>query len=134
MNRSLHTSLPSVLPHRSFHRLVSSNGFAAVMYDVKRARLSGFREHIFKNIDFHVATRELAYDAYFGLRIGCSSGWLSESAEHTEARYLPGTGVIEAVQSFAGIQATTYLFAPFDIKAPAAIMLLHLKNQSNVAL
>src|SRR6185437_15876850 len=74
-----------IMPMRSFNRLVSSNGFAAVSYDRTRQRIDTFLEHPYR---FHAPnnpaatdlcysaddSRNLAYDTYFGWRATASSG------------------------------------------------------------
>lgn len=120
-------------PHSSFHQLVTSNGHTAVIYDASQSKLTGFREHLYRDVGPGSPVRELAWDAYFGLRLGGTGSWLT-GAGAPQARYLPGTGIIEAVQQQGAIEATTYLFAPFDLAAPAAAMLLRIKNTGASAL
>jgi GH15 family glucan-1,4-alpha-glucosidase len=111
----------------SFHQLVSANGYTATIYDERLGKVTGFREHVYASVREGVPSRELACEAYFGLRLRGTVTWLTEASAPV-ARYLPGTGVIEAVQRVGDVEATTYLFAPFEISAPAAVLLLRVKN------
>jgi len=123
-----------VEPYQSFHQLVSSNGRTAAIYDDTLAKLTGLREHCFAAVDASTPTRELAYDAYFGLRLSGIGTWLSETGAAPLVRYLPGTGVIESVQQVDTVEATTYVFAPFEVDGPVAVMLLRVKNIGAAAL
>jgi len=123
----------TVESHASFHQLVSSNGFTATIYDEQKARLTGFREHIYAAVDAGAKVRELACDAYFGLRLNGRGTWLTDAAA-PRVRYLPATGIIEASQKIGSVEATSYLFAPFEVAAPAAVLLLEIKNTGRVAL
>ncbi|HEY3445658.1 MAG TPA: glycoside hydrolase family 15 protein [Myxococcales bacterium] len=128
------TAYAAVSPHASFHQLVSANGHTAAIYDDTQAKLTGLREHCYAAVDATVASRELAYDAYFGLRLNGTGKWLSETGVLPAVRYLPGTGIIESVQTVGSVQATTYVFAPFEASAPVALMLLKVKNTGSAAL
>ena len=121
-------------PHTSFHQLVSSNGRTAAIYDDSLAKLTGLREHCYAAVDADTPTRELAYDAYFGLRLNGSGAWLSETGVAPVVRYLPGTGIIESVQMVGSVEATTYVFAPFEADGPVAVLLLKVKNVGTAAL
>ncbi|MGC4113907.1 MAG: hypothetical protein QM765_04475 [Myxococcales bacterium] len=130
----LGTTASAAVPHASFHQVVSANGHTAIVYDDQQAKVTGLREHCFAAVDATTPTRELAYDAYFGLRLGGAGKWLSETGVAPAVRYLPGTGVIESVQTVGSVQATTYAFAPFEANAPVAVMLLKVKNTGTSAL
>ncbi|MBI5544884.1 MAG: hypothetical protein HY901_13420, partial [Deltaproteobacteria bacterium] len=121
------TALAATEPHRSFHQVVSSNGYTAAIYDESKARLKGFREHSYQAVDANIPVRELAFDAYFGLRLGGTRSWLSEAGTPAVS-YVNGTGIIQAVQTVGSVEATTYLFSPFELEAAAAVMLLKVKN------
>jgi hypothetical protein len=86
------TASAAVAPHASFHQVVSSNGHTAIIYDDALAKVTGLREHCYAAVDATTPTRELAYDAYFGLRLGGTGKWLSELGAPPAVRYLPGPG------------------------------------------
>src|SRR5215510_7567612 len=78
---------------RTFFQLASSNGHGAVLLDLSQARLTHFREHLFaseeqlfdqngnevwvNNQPQAVITRDLLYDAYFGVRVLGDQKWLT---------------------------------------------------------
>src|SRR4051794_35890660 len=83
----------SAQPVRSFFTLPSSNGYGAVVADLTQAKVVHFREHLpateepqldsaghdvfILNQPQIIKTRDLLYDAYFGLRAGGAQTWLS---------------------------------------------------------
>jgi glycosidase/GH15 family glucan-1,4-alpha-glucosidase len=140
----------AVDPHRSFERLVSGNGHVVVSFDRATRRIDTFLEHPYRffaprapSADLCYAadeSRDLAYDAYFGVRSGTggSAGgergeWLSELALD-DAATEPGTGIIVA-QQHAGLdralRATTYAFTPMGYDGPALVLALELVNVSD---
>ena len=140
----------AVDPHRSFERLVSGNGHCVVSFDRAARRIDAFLEHPYRfaaprapAADLCYAadeSRDLAYDAYFGVRSGtggASGGergeWLPE-LPLDDASTETGTGIIVA-QQHAGLDralsATTYAFAPMGYDGPALILALELTNVSD---
>jgi len=89
---SLTLLLPLALaaePHRSFYDLPSSNGWGAVVVDFTRAKAHHWRDHLFAteepeidetgaevwrhDLPRSVYTRDLLFDAYFGVRAAAAS-------------------------------------------------------------
>ncbi len=116
-----------VAPHRSHATLVTSNGFTAALWDAQAPRLTGFREHLYAAVAQDVPVRDLAREVCFGLRVAGRTKWLPDSVPES-TRYLPATGIIEVRQRVADLEATTFLFAPFELEAPAAVLLLRARN------
>jgi len=140
-------SARAVDPHRSFERLVTGNGFTVASFDASRRRIDSFLEHPYRFFaprgpapGFCYAadeSRDLAYDAYFGVRSGAASTargeWLPELALD-DAAMDAGTGIIVAEQhAGAGraLRAVTHAFAPMGYAGPALVFALSLTNESD---
>jgi MYXO-CTERM domain-containing protein len=140
---------------RTFLRLSSSNGHGALMLDLSQARLTHFREHLFATeepqLDANgqevwvgnqpqvVLSRDLLYDAYFGLRANGAEAWLTGANVDLDASgYVGwkagakgGTGVVALVQKAGSLVATTYAFAPRGLAHPGMVMALRVQNTGN---
>jgi GH15 family glucan-1,4-alpha-glucosidase len=139
--------LPATLlaaePHRSFQRLVTSNGHLVASYSRTTARTDTLLEHPYRFAKPRALegaclsadeTRDLAYDLFFGLRTHdgdeTRGEWLSQRAL-VDAGLEPGTNVIVARQHAGpdrAIEAVTRLFAPFTLDAPVVVFTLTLRN------
>ncbi len=114
-------------PSASFRKLVSSNGFAPVVYDVEARRAVSFREHLYRYPRAGLETRELLYDLYLGLRTGSSSRWMTD-VRIDQAGYVPGTGLIRTEQRVGGLLLSTTYFSPFELEFPAFVAIGRLEN------
>lgn len=145
-----------VPPQRTFYRLASSNGRGAVLLDLTQARLTHFREHlpateepkidaggndIWEGSGFGVIkSRDILYDAYFGLRVNGAQAWLTTAPIDLNASgYAPwaagktgGTGVITMVQNVGAIEATQYFFSPRSLGRAGFVMAMRLRNKGPV--
>ena len=138
-------------PQRTRFELPASNGHGVVLLDLGEARLTQFREHLFAAeepvIDEQghdvwdggqfatVHTRDLLFDAYFGLRAAGEQFWLTQAPVDLEASgYLPGTGIATMVQQVGSLQATTHAFAPQGLAAGSFVMALRLENTGGQAI
>src|SRR5437870_5934804 len=119
--------LAQVNPFTSFRKLTTSNGFAPAVYDQDMRRIVSFRENLYRYPAPGQETRELAFDLYFGLRVGGQSVWLT-GTPLAEAGYENGTNLIRIVQNEHGIRLTTTYFAPFGLQARAFIAVVELEN------
>lgn len=140
----------AVDPHRSFERLVSGNGHAVVSYDRASRRIDTFLEHPYRffaprgpaaDLCYSAdESRDLAYDAYFGVRSGSGGAaggergeWLSE-VPLDDAAMDPGTGIIVARQHAGAdraLETTTYAFTPTGYDGPALLLVLEVTNVSD---
>src|SRR5690606_24078705 len=83
-----------------------------------------------------VHTRDLLFDAYFGVRAEGQQQWLAEAPVDLDASgYMPwtkdasgGTGVVTMVQKIGALRATTYAYAPQGLPAGSFVLLLALEN------
>ncbi|WP_163991411.1 glycoside hydrolase family 15 protein [Pyxidicoccus caerfyrddinensis] len=146
-----------VAVQRTFLRLPSSNGHGAVMLDLEQKKVTHFREHLFateepiidamgadvfeKGQPKVVHSRDVLFDAFFGLRSGGTQRWLSTQDANLEASgYAPwapgktaGTGVTMLVQKVGTLEATTYVFAPQGLPHAAFVMALRVRNTGTAA-
>lgn len=136
----------------TLRNLPASNGQGAIMMDLEAKRLVHLREHLFAAeeplldvdgnevwTDGHpqaVHTRDLLYDAYFGLRVDGQQGWLSDDAvDLTSSGYagydsgkVGGSGVIAMVQSRGDLELVTHAFAPRGLEHTGFVLALRVTN------
>lgn len=141
-----------VPPQRTFYRLPSSNGHGAILLDLQQGVLTHFHEHLNAseeplldangaevwngNQPQSVITRDLLFDAYFGLRSAGSQKWLKKlPVDLDKSGYAAwasnktgGTGVISMVQTDGAIRATQLFFAPRGLPHNGFVMVVHLEN------
>lgn len=143
---------------RTRYELPVSNGYGALILDLDSAdpgqsrRLVHFREHLFaaeeplldergdevwNGSDFSAAyTRDLLYDAYFGLRDDSGQAWLPSLPVDLDASgyagwqegTVGGTGVVTMVQTMGSLEATQYFFAPMELESNAFVMAMRVRN------
>lgn len=142
---------------RTVHYLPGSNGHGAFMLDLDSKRLVHFREHLYAseeplldasgkelwsgNQPRSVATRDLLFDAYFGLRSGGLQSWLtSDPVDRDKSGYveraagaLGGTGIVRMVQSRGSIELSEFVFAPRGLEHAGFVMALKVENKGAVA-
>ncbi len=126
---ALPTAASAVLPHRSFDSLTTGNGLLHAVYDGAQGKLVTFNEHPYASPAPGVQTRNLAYDAYFGVRAAGQAAWLP-TRPIDSLEYVNQSHVARAVQSLGPLRAETHVFAPFGLSAPAVVLLLHATNAS----
>lgn len=138
---------------QTVHQLPSANGRGAILLDLKSAKLHHFREHLFAteeplldasgqeiwngNQPQAIASRDLLYDAYFGVRVEGQQKWLSSlPVDLTQSGYAPwktgkkgGTGIISMVQTDGALEATSFFFMPQSLAQNGFVMVLRLKNK-----
>lgn len=117
----------AVAPHRSWAILPWTNGWASGGYDTVARKVVSFREHVYARRDAATATRELAFDVYFGLRAGGQNAWLVDRPV-TDAGWDGARGLARVVQSHGGVRATQYWFAPFAVPAPVLVGVVEVEN------
>lgn len=137
---------------RTVTKVPSSNGHGAILLDLSTARLTHFREHLFATEEplldaagkeqwsgftpLSVPTRDVLYDAYFGLRSGGDQAWLTGAPVDLDASgYAPwgagktgGTGIATLVQKSGSLTVTQYFFAPRALPQAGFVMLARVKN------
>ncbi|MBC8070001.1 MAG: glycosyl hydrolase, partial [Deltaproteobacteria bacterium] len=156
-------AIAQVAVQRTRFELPSSNGHGAILValdhgDPSRARrILQLREHPYAaeepQLDARgeevwngggfaaVHTRDLLYDAYFGLRSSAGATWLpSQPADLDASGYLGleddsigGTGIVALEQAWGELHASTLVFAPMDLPHAAMVMVLYVRNDGDVA-
>ena len=117
----------AVTPHASWAILPWTNGWGSGGYDTVARKVVSFREHVYARRDAATATRELAFDVYFGLRAGGQNAWLN-ARPITDAGWDGNRGIARVVQSHGALRATQYWFAPFAVPAPVLIGVVEIEN------
>ena len=131
------------VPARSFFDLPSSNGHGAVMVDTRTGRIVHFREHLpaieepeldamgnerwIGNQPQWVKSRDVLFDAYFGIRADGQQRWL-EGVPVNSSGYAPGSGVITFQQQALGLELTTSVFSPRALPHASYVAVLCAKN------
>lgn len=113
-------------PHRSANMLVSSNGFTAVVYDVKRHKLVAMYEHIYGVISPGNYTRNILEDANFLVEINRKVYDLSKIPED-EVGYINGTNIIRVDYKKLGVQV--FYFASFQIDEPVLVAICKINKK-----
>lgn len=122
----------SVIPHNSFNKLVTTNGFGASMYDIEQNRITKFWNHIYRFPEEGKETLQLCYDTYPGIRIDTSeSFWLGELSP-SKVQYINGTNIIMTEHNLGRITIVTYYFSPFGVQAPSLMEIVEVKNNDTV--
>jgi len=123
----------AVPPHRSWGVLAWSNGVASAAYDTVGRKLSSFQEHLYRYRNATTPTRQLAYDAYFGLRVDGQNLWLN-ARPLDDAGWDGRAGIARVVQHHGALRATQYFFSPFSSTAPLVVAVVELENTGVTAL
>ena len=123
----------AVGPHRSLQQLATGNGYGLAVYDASSARVTTFTDHPYAQRTPSETTRDLAYDAYFGVRASGAGAWLGELPVR-DVQYENQSHVVHATQDFGPLRAETYTFAPWGLEAPAIALVLHVTNTSQLTL
>ncbi|HGG58178.1 MAG TPA: hypothetical protein ENK31_10315, partial [Nannocystis exedens] len=139
-------STAAAAPTRTRFELPASNGYSALLVDLQSGRATQLREHLFAaeepQLDAQgeeiwdgaqfaaVYTRDLLYDAYFGLRTADSQFWLTSVPVDLDASgYAPraagergGTGLVTMVQNVGAIEVSQYFFTPQALEGVGFVM------------
>ncbi|MDX2010392.1 MAG: glycosyl hydrolase [Myxococcaceae bacterium] len=148
-------ALAQPVPPRSFFSLSSSNGHGAVMVDARGAKVVHFREHLpateepqldvmgrevwVGNQPQMVKTRDVLFDAYFGLRASGQQRWLTQaptSSGYVTAAPSPrsGSGLVTWEQpGVLGLDTSTFVFAPRGLPHASFVMALRVRNPGSQA-
>jgi hypothetical protein len=152
---ALFASLCADAATRSFFTLPTSNGYGAAMADTRTGKVVHFRERLpateepkldstgnevwIGNQPQMVATRDLLFDLYFGLRAGGQQAWLLSTPDASGYETVApspagGSGIVTWHQQQLGLDATSYLFAPRSFPHAAFVLALHLENKGSTTI
>ncbi len=125
-------SATAAVPHTSFHQASIGNGYGFGVVDGVSGRLVTLTEAPYAFRSAGVASRDVVYDAYFGVRSGGEGSWLGEVPVDT-MRYVDQAGIVETTQHVGALTTRTYAFSPFGLEAPCVVLALSVTNDSGVA-
>lgn len=137
---SLFVTKPAHAEPRTWNYLTTGNGHGFQVFDANTHRIVAFLEHPYRYLSRSgaddrsdgIGRRDLAFDVYFGLRVGTSpGGWLSEPDSADAPDYLDQTNIIRAPAQLKGIAAESFYFSPFGLEKNAMVALLHAPGASN---
>lgn len=121
----------AAIPTASLPFLTTSNGLLTATYVTEadgvpatftdgssgttsqRHQLATLTEHLVRNPTQGTTTRDLLWDAYWGVRIDGVSTWLNTVPED-HVGYEPGTGIVRIEQSVGDARIVTRIFAPMQ--------------------
>lgn len=127
-------------PIASFKYLVTGNGFGFQVYDVDANAITQYLERPYRFLRANpsnpdgdgLVRRNLAFDTYFGVKVGSQAAWLG-SRDPGEVGYVDQTNIIRSLVTIAGVKTETFYYAPFGYDGNAMVMLLRVENTSGAA-
>ncbi|MEZ4300944.1 MAG: glycoside hydrolase family 15 protein [Polyangiaceae bacterium] len=146
------TASAEVPVERTWFRLPSSNGHTAVLVDLSLGKMTHFRERLAGseeplldaagnevwngNQPQMVRTRDVLFDAFFGIRAEGDQRWLpGVPVEYDSSGYAGytasatgGTGIVKMVQKVGSLTTTQYFFAPQGLPHAGFVMAMTVKN------
>ena len=130
----------AVEPVASFKYLVTGNGFGFSVYDQTANAIKHFLERPYRFLRANpqnpdgdgIVRRNLAFDTYFGVKVGATAGWLGGRAP-SEVGYVEQSNMIRSAVSFGGVTTATYFVSPFGFAGNSLVMLLEVKNTGGSA-
>jgi hypothetical protein len=125
----------AVDPVPSFRFLVTGNGFGFQVFDVGANAVKQYLERPYRYIRANasnpdgegIVRRNLAFDTYFGAKVGTQATWFGGRAP-SEVGYVDQTNVIRSVVTMGSVTTETYYFSPFGYSGNALVMLLKVTN------
>ena len=133
------SAAPVAAQQRTWNFLTTGNGYGFQVYDTNANKITQFLEHPYRYLgpnpsDPHaegVVRRNLAYDFYFGVRGGGTSGWLNAPTSAGDPGYVDESHIIQVPATLGSVTATSYFFAPFDFPQNAMVALLNAPGASD---
>ncbi len=130
----------AIEPVGSFKYLVTGNGFGFQVFDVDANAITQYLERPYRFLRANPANpdgdgivrRNLAFDTFFGVRVGTQAAWLG-SRDPSEVGYVDQSNIIRSVATVGSVKTETFFFAPFGYDGNAMVMLLRAENTSSSA-
>lgn len=130
-------ALPGRADAEPFRHLVTGNGHGFSVFDTSANAVTQFLERPYRftkaNPDNPTADglvrRELAYDTYFGVRVGTTNAWLGGRTP-AAVGYVEQSNMIRSSVSVNGVSTESFFVAPFGYEGNALVMLLKVTNTS----
>jgi hypothetical protein len=133
-------SAGAIDPVESFRFLVTGNGFGFQVFDVDANTIKHYLERPYRYIRANpqnpdgegIVRRNLAFDTYFGVRVGAQTAWLG-TRDPDEVGYVDQTNLIRSVVDVGGVTTESIYYAPFGFDGNALVMLLKVENTTGAA-
>ncbi|HTR52869.1 MAG TPA: glycoside hydrolase family 15 protein [Kofleriaceae bacterium] len=127
----------AVDPVPSFQFLVTGNGHGFQVFDQTANAVKQYLERPYRymypnpsNIDAEgVVRRNLAFDTYFGVKVGSTAQWLGGQAP-SSVSYVNESNMIRSELAVGGVDTETFFVSPFGYEGNALVMLLKVTNTS----
>lgn len=125
----------AIEPVPSFRYLVTGNGFGFQVFDVGANAVKQYLERPYRYLRANpsnpvgegLVRRNLAFDTYFGAKVGAQAMWFGGRAP-TEVGYVAETNMIRSVVTMGSVTTETFYVAPFGYPGNAMVMLLKVTN------
>ncbi|HEY5924277.1 MAG TPA: glycoside hydrolase family 15 protein [Kofleriaceae bacterium] len=127
-------------PVPSFRYLVTGNGHGFQVFDVGANAVKQYLERPYRYIKANpsnpdgegIVRRNLAFDTYFGIKVGGSGSWLGGRAPG-EVGYVEQSNIIRSALATNGVMTESFFVSPFGYEGNALVMLLKVTNTSGSA-
>ena len=127
-------------PVPSFRYLVTGNGHGFQVFDVSANAIKQYLERPYRYLKANpqnpdgegIVRRNLAFDTYFGVKVGGTAAWLGGRAP-SEVGYVEQSNMIRSALAVNGVLTESYFVAPFGYEGNALVMLLKVTNTSGAA-
>jgi hypothetical protein len=124
-------------PVPSFRYLVTGNGHGFSVFDVSANAVKQYLERPYRYIKANpsnpdgegIVRRNLAFDTYFGIKVGGSGTWFGGRAP-SSVGYVEQSHIIRSALSTNGVLAESFFVEPFGYEGNALVMLLKVTNTS----
>lgn len=130
----------AVDPVPSFRYLVTGNGRGFQVFDVSANAVKQYLERPYRYLKANpsnpdgegIVRRNLAFDTYFGVRVGTSAAWLGGRAPD-EVGYVDQSNMIRSQVTVGGVKTESFYVSPFGYDGNAMVMLLKVTNTTGSA-
>nr|MBA3820563.1 hypothetical protein [Deltaproteobacteria bacterium] len=110
----------AIEPVPSFRYLVTGNGFGFQVFDVGANAIKQYLERPYRYLRANptnpdaegIVRRNLAFDTYFGAKVGSQAQWFAGRAP-SQVGYVAETTVIRSVITMGSVTTETFYVAPF---------------------
>lgn len=127
-------------PVPSFRYLVTGNGHGFQVFDVGANAIKQYLERPYRYLRANpqnpdgegIVRRNLAFDTYFGVKVGSTASWLGGRAP-SEVGYVDQSNMIRSALAVGGVMTESYFVAPFGYEGNALVMLLKVTNTASTA-
>ena len=137
---------PAEAQSRTWNLLPTGNGHGFQVFDRQQNRITYFLEHPYRFVasgddarTSGIGRRDLAYDLYFGVRVGSTTKWLNKCGnadcqDFSNVEYENQSHIIRASTSALGANLDTYYFSPYGYAGNAMLMLIKVTNTGSSSL